>query len=342
VPGLWRSALALVALFAGDGRSGVALAAQTPNPRATNDTVPVRLDGGRFSVIAEPKDVRLARSLLGSALAHDTFPGLPRPRAHVLISIAPDAKHFQAWSGPAAPEWGAAVAFPDAQRVIVQGGSAPSTAGDPISTLRHELAHLALHEYLGDVPPRWFDEGYAMYAEGGPGRDDILATNVALALRGVPTLASLDTGLVGTEGQASVSYALAYRAVSDLAHLDPDRGLTLLFRYWRESGSLDVAVRRAYGEPLDTFESAWRTHTRHRYGALALLSDLSFATVVFLGLLTPLYLARRRRDRVRLEALREAEAVADRIRLEAALSGNVPPRDGGPDGLRHGRSEAAG
>ena len=27
--------------------------------------------------------------------------------------------------------------------------------------LRHELAHLALHEALGDLPPRWFDEGYA-------------------------------------------------------------------------------------------------------------------------------------------------------------------------------------
>ena len=328
-------------LLASLGPSGAALVGQTPTRRATNDTVPVRLDGGRFSVLAEPQDARLARSLLNSALAHDTFPGLPRPRAHVLIAIAPDAKHFQAWSGPTAPEWGAAVAFPRAQRVVVQGRSAPSGAGDPIPTLRHELAHLALHEFLDDLPPRWFDEGYAMYAEGGAGHEDILATNVALALRGVPTLASLDTGLVGTEGQASVSYALAYRAVSDLAHLDPDRGLTLLFRYWRESGSLDIAVRRAYGEPLDTFESAWRTHTRHRYGALALLSDLSFATVVFLGLLTPLYLARRRRDRKRLEALREAEAVADRIRLEAVLSGNVPPRDGGPDGLRNGRSEAA-
>ncbi len=335
------SLLGVAMLLAGPRLAGGALAGQAAAHPATIDTVPVRLDGGRFSVLAEPMDARLARSLLRSALAHDTFPGLPRPRAHVVIAIAPDAHHFRAWSGPAAPEWGAAVAFPEAQRVVVQGGSATSAAGDPIPTLRHELAHLALHEYLGDLAPRWFDEGYAMYAEGGPGRDDILATNVALALRGVPTLASLDTGLVGTEGQAADSYALAYRAVSDLAHLDPDRGLTLLFRYWRESGSLDIAVRRAYGEPLDTFEAAWRSHTRHRYGALALVSDLSFATAVFLGLLTPLYLARRRRDRVRLEALREAEAAADRVRLAVALSGNGQQPDGGPDGPRGGRSEVA-
>jgi hypothetical protein len=300
------------------------------------------LDGGRFSVLAEPSDALLARSLLRTALAHDTFPGLPRPAAHVLIAVAPDERRFRALTGGALPDWGAAVAFPDAQRVVVQGGGATSAAGDPVPTLRHELAHLALHEYLGDLAPRWFDEGYAVYSEGGPGRDDILATNVALALRGVPTLASLDTGLVGTESQAAVSYALAYRAVADLAHLDPAHGLSLLFRYWRESSSLDVAVRRAYGESLDTFEAAWRSRTRHRYGALALLSDLSFATVVFLALLAPLYVARRRRDRLRLAALQEAEAAAERARLEAALLGDGQPRPAGPEGLQSGHSELAG
>jgi len=305
----WKSCTALYV--------GIALtAAHAPADRvgpptsiqAAIDTVPVRLDGGRFSVLAEPRDARLARSLLVAAMTRDTFPGLPRPKAHVIIAIAPDVAHFRAWTGPATPDWGAAVAFPDAQRIVVQGGAAPSVAGDPIPTLRHELAHLALHEYLADLPPRWFDEGYAMYASSDPGHDDVLATNVALALRGVPTLASLDTGLVGTEGQAAVSYALAFRAVSDLARLDPEHGLSLLFEYWHESGSLDIAVRRAYGETLDAFETTWRARTRHRYGILALVSDLSFVMLVFLGLLMPLYIARRRRDQLRLEALREAEA----------------------------------
>jgi hypothetical protein len=197
--------------------------------RAPVDSVSIQLNGSRFSVLAEPRDIRLARSLLAAAVARDSYPGLPRPRAHVIISIAPDESHFRAWAGPAVPEWGAAVAFPGAQRIIVQGGGATSAAGDPIPTLRHELAHLALHEYLDGLPPRWFDEGYAMYAAGEPIRDDILSTNVALLMRGVPTLASLDTGLVGGEGQAAVSYALAYRAVADLARLDPTHGLSRLF-----------------------------------------------------------------------------------------------------------------
>src|SRR6185369_16402722 len=118
--------------------------------------------------------------------------GLPRPAQRVLIAIAPDQRRFREWAGTSAPEWGAALAFPDSRRIVMQGKSAGSDAGDPLEVLRHELAHLALHEYLGDLPPRWFDEGYASYAARELTRDDALATSLALALRGTPTLDELD------------------------------------------------------------------------------------------------------------------------------------------------------
>ncbi len=288
----------------------------------------MRLDAGRFSVFAGRVDERLARSLLDLAVRHDTFPGLPAPHSHVVIIVAPDAAHFRRWVGRTVPEWGAAVAIPQSQRIIVQGRAAPSAAGDPVPTLRHELAHLALHEYLDELPPRWFDEGYASYAARETGRDEALATNIALALHGAPTLASLDSGLVGGEGEATASYALAYRAVADLAALDTARGLSLMLRYWRETGSLDLAVRRAYGEPLDTFEAQWRSQTRRRYGTLAIASDLAFSMLVFLTLLAPLYVARRRRDRARLAVLRSAERAADAAAAAAvatALAAGAQP-----------------
>src|SRR5918997_505454 len=72
------------------------------------------------------------------------------------------------------------------------GQRAGSDAGDPIEVLRHELAHLALHEWMGALPPRWFDEGYASYAANEWGRDELLATNLALFLRRMPSLDGLD------------------------------------------------------------------------------------------------------------------------------------------------------
>jgi hypothetical protein len=288
-----------------------------------------RIDRGRFTAVAFGADTVLAKALLDRAMATDTFPGLPRPVAHVLIEIAPDQATFRQWVGPGAPEWGAGIAIPDENRIVLQGRGAPSSAGDPTVVLRHELAHLALHEYLGDRAPRWFDEGYAGLAAGEGGREEALAANVALALRGVPTLAQVDSGLTGTLGNAEVSYALAYRAVADLAEMDRRRGLSLFFTYWRAGGSLDQAVRRAYGEPLETFESSWRAQVRRRYGGLALVSDLSLATLVLLVLLAPLYVIRRRRDRARLAVLRAADEAAERqARLDAihALLESLPPK----------------
>lgn len=280
---------------------------------------PIRIDRGRFAVVAEADDSLLARSLIDRALANDTFPGLPRPRDSVLIQIAPDSRTFRQLIGAHAPEWGAAFAFPGERRVVMQGRSAPSTAGDPMQVLRHELAHLALHEALGDLPPRWFDEGYASWAAGEWGREEVISANVGLALGRYRTLAGLDSSFnAGTNG-ADAAYALSYRAVAELASLDEERGLTRLFRYWKEERSLDRALRRGFGLTLGGFEKRWVDHTRRRYGGLALFADVTLGSMVLLLVITPLYLVRRRRDRERLARMREADAVAERRERESAI-----------------------
>ena len=142
---------------------------------------------GRFTVAAAPHDALLARSLLTHAVSRDSFPWLPRPTSPVLVIIAPDRRRFVELIGPYAPEYGAAIAVPSEQRIVMQGSRSGSDAGDPRQVLRHELAHLALHEALGDLPPRWFDEGYASLAAGEWGREEVIATNLALAWRGLPS-----------------------------------------------------------------------------------------------------------------------------------------------------------
>lgn len=220
-----------------------------------------------------------------------------------------------------APEWGAAVAFPQSSRIVLQGSGAGSDAGDPRAVLRHELAHLALHEAVGDLPPRWFDEGYAGYAAGELDRGDVVATNVALALHRLPALEELDSAFFGGRTSADAAYALSALAVADLASLDSARGLSLFLNYWKTSGKFDPAVRSAYGITASEFERRWRTHAKRRFGALAVATDISIATLVFLALLLPLYVNRRVRDRRRLKALREADAAQEaRERADAALA----------------------
>ena len=289
-------------------------------PLGAQEGAPLRVDAGRFTVVHYPRDAGLARSLLAAAQENDTFPGLPRPRQRVLIAVAPDRRVFREWVGPSAPEWGAAIAFPESRRIVVHGRDAGGRMGDPFLVLRHELAHLALHEGLGDIPPRWFDEGYASFAAGEWGREEALATSVALVFRRLPPLDSLDAYFEGGSERANEGYALAHRAVDELASLDERRGLSLFFDYWRQSRSIDVAVRQAYGLTLDDFERRWQERTRRRYGGIALTADFALLGVIGGATLFPLWLARRRRDRLRLAALHEADAAAERAARESVLA----------------------
>jgi hypothetical protein len=283
-----------------------------------------------------PQDERLARALVTGAARTDSFPWLPRPRERVLIAIAPDARRFRQWAGPGAPEWGVALAFPQSRRIIIQGSAAGSEAGDPIETLRHELAHLALHERLGDRPPRWFDEGYASVAAHEWHRDDVLATNVALALRGPPTFDQLEASFSEGSSAAQSAYALSYRAVAELASLDPDRGLTLFFHYWESGKSLDAAVRQAFGMTLSGFEREFQTRVQRRYGALALFADLTLVFLVCGLALLPFFVVRRARDRRRLRDMLAADAAAEQAERAAILALLL-----GPDAPSPGIAEGA-
>ncbi len=130
-------------------------------------------------------------------------------------------------------------------------------------------------------------------------------------------------------GRAQQAYALAYRAVAEMAALDTARGLSLFFEEWRRSRRLDAAVRSAYGMTLAGFEERWQRRTRWRYGGVALVADLTLASGVVLLVVFPLYVIRKRRDRLRMAQLVAADQAFERqIResgLDALLADDPPP-----------------
>jgi hypothetical protein len=120
--------------------------------------------------------------------------------------------------------------------------------------------------------------------------------------------------------------------VSDLAALDPAHGLSRFFAAWRRTGSMDKAMRSTYGITFDAYEVRWRQSVRRRYGALALLSDLSVAGVLLLVLIMPLYVARRRRERARLATLLAADEAAERAARRDAIEALLRGDDAGDFG----------
>jgi hypothetical protein len=69
----------------------------------------------------------------------------------------------------------------------------------------------------------------------------------------------------------------------------------------------------------DAFEKHWRARTRTRYGALSFVANLSVAVGMFSLVLVPLFVIRRRRDRLKLDAMRAADAQQEEAARQSAL-----------------------
>jgi len=101
--------------------------------------------------------------------------------------------------------------------------------------------------------------------------------------------------------------------------LDTSAGLSRLFDAWRNTGSLDRAIRASYGITLAGFEQRWRARTRRRYGALALVGDVTLIGLVLLVAVFPLFVARRQRQRQRFAALVAADEAADKAARDSVI-----------------------
>jgi hypothetical protein len=127
------------------------------------------------TAVAWPAQMSLAMALAREANQPAEWPGLGRvDPGPIRLIVVPDLRRLDSLTAGRAPSWGAAIALPDAQMILVR-----ADAPDVARTLRHELAHLALHRAVRVRVPLWFDEGYAGYAAGEWERLGSLELNLA-------------------------------------------------------------------------------------------------------------------------------------------------------------------
>jgi len=189
------------------------------------------------------------------------WPGLgQRTPGPLQLIIVPDGRHFESLSSGRAPPWGAAVALPGARMILLRADQ-----GDLYRTLRHELAHLALHQAVKVRVPLWFDEGYASWAAGEWDRLDALELNLAVVRGGVPDLRSLDGALRGSATTAGAAYALAISAVTELARRNPSGSLDPLMARLGSGDDFAAALLATTGLTVSQFDIEWRKALRRRY-----------------------------------------------------------------------------
>lgn len=274
---------------------------------------------GEVRVVHWPGDEGLARRALEIATAPPGFAGLPPGPAlsRGSIVLAPDAAVWDSVTGGRAPHWSAGVAFPARQLIVLPPRG---TGAHPLTALRHELAHLALHAYLPGAVPRWFSEGYAVWASGEWDAGSAWQIRLAFLLGRAPPLDSLALGWPAGADRARLAYLLSASAVRYMAERGGERGFAGVLEAWQRTGSLDAALRSVYGMTLGQFEAEWVRVVERRYGWLLMLSQMG----VFWALAGLLLLAVFG-HRVREKRRRIREMEAEYRMLPAASHGQEYP-----------------
>jgi len=240
----------------------------------------------------------LALDLARRAAQPTDWPGLGRRAPGPLrLILVPDGRRLDSLSSGRAPSWGAAVAVPGARTILLR-----ADGDDLYGTLRHELAHLALHQAIAVRVPLWFDEGYASWAAGEWERLGALELNLAVVRGAVPELKDLDGALRGSASTADVAYALAVSAVTELARRNPSGSLAPLLQRLKAGADFEASVQATTGLTISQFEREWRRTLRRRYSlATWLLAGGGWG--VFTLCLWALLRRRRKADQVRRAAL---------------------------------------
>lgn len=259
-----------------------------------------------------PGQARLAESLLPPPGGF-TFPSLPPDildrGIEVTVYLAPDPARWDSLTGGRAPDWGAGIAIPHRNTVIIPGyvSSRGGTHTLP-QILRHELAHIALQRALPGVAiPRWFNEGYATWAAGQFDADAGWMLRLAFATNRAPPLDSITLDWPLLQADARLAYLLSASAVRYLYSLGPQASFERFLHELAVHGDFEQALRDVYVVSSPQFERLWRAHVRRSYGWLQVLAQTMFVWLIITVLVIVLFVVRRRRDRRRMEQLLATE-----------------------------------
>jgi hypothetical protein len=259
-----------------------------------------------------PGHARLAASLLPADAAFG-FPGLPadvlQRGVDVHVYIAPDEARWDSLTGGRAPDWGAGVAMPDRNMIVVPGYVSARGGTHTLPTiLRHELAHVALHRAVARAAiPRWFNEGYATWTAGQFDADAGWMLRLAFVTRRAPPLDSITLHWPLIEADARLAYLLSASAVRYLHSLGSDDAFERFVAHMAEHGDFERALREVYVISSPQFERLWRSHVRRSYGWLQIVAQSMFVWLIITLLALVLFVIRRRRDRRRMRLLADNE-----------------------------------
>jgi hypothetical protein len=193
------------------------------------------LPGGRYFANSDQWYRLVSQSISVTEARAKSIFGPYELRPYSLFLVDSDSE-FLSFVGDGFPDWGGAVAIPS-RSVIVLKSPAISVQEKPLNQLAaHEYAHLLIHHLTNFSenqltnpplaqapgtsralrPPRWLDEGLAMYLSSEWSASDFVTISRAQLTGGFVPLASYDSLNIFGQSRAQVAYAQSYLAAKYL------------------------------------------------------------------------------------------------------------------------------
>lgn len=246
----------------------------------------------------------------------------------IVVLIAIRREQFDSAVGGRFPDWGVGCAIPERNTIIVLSPLLYPYRISLPEVLRHELAHLYLHQLVGWARlPRWMDEGFAMLI-GHQWRfgDDWLVTRAVLTGE-VLSLRQIDGLNRFPEGKARLGYTESYLAMKYFLDEYGWESFLLFLSELRRHNQLDPAFIAAVGLDYAGFQQEYSRYLETQYNWITLLSDTALFWILLVFLLVLLYLVKRHRMKKKIEEW-ERTAPAEDIFYPARERGE----SGHPDG----------
>lgn len=240
----------------------------------------------------------------------------------IVILVATRREQFDSAVGGRFPDWGVGCAIPELNAIIILSPFLYPYQIELAEVLRHELAHLYLHQLVGHSRlPRWMDEGFAMLI-GHQWRfgDDWQVGRAVLTGEDL-TLHEIDALNRFGEGKARLAYGQSYLGMKYLLDEYGWDSFLLFVRELRRHNQLDPAFMVAVGLDYAGFQDEYDTYLKTKYNWATLLSDTMLFWIVIVLLLIILYLFKRRHMKKKVEEW-ERTTPADDIFYPSGERGN--------------------
>jgi hypothetical protein len=256
-------------------------------------------------------DADLVRSELQARLGQPVL-----RRVNVYVARTPGEMATFAPDGAPFPKYAAGVAYSKIGLVLLTISPVyPNSRHDLLEIFKHELSHVALDDAVdGMAVPRWFNEGFAVFASGESSFTRLQTLWIATLGDDLLTLDHLDRSFPTDPTDASIAYAEAADVVRFLMRDQERHRFNSLIDRIRRGQSFDRALNDAYGSDPTTLEYEWREEVAKRYTFWPVFFSGTMVWFGALGLFVWGWRRRRRRNKETLARWAKEEAAEDELK----------------------------